>query len=75
MPEITLAARRTEPRVHCWARSINGDYVHSEHMAPDHLAKVFAAERERLAAAKPRRQRKPRAAIPDTNPAQLRLVG
>ncbi len=75
MPEIPPAARRTEPRVHCWARSINGDYVHSEHMAPDHLAKVFAAERERLAAAKPRRQRKPRAAIPDTNPAQLRLVG
>lgn len=75
MPEITLAARRTEPRVHCWARSTNGDYVRSEHMAPDHLAKVFAAERERLAAAKPRRQRKPRAAIPDINPAQLRLVG
>lgn len=75
MPEITPAARRTEPRVHCWARSINGDYIRSEHMAPNHLAKVFEAERERLAAAKPRRQRKPRAAIPDTNPAQLRLVG
>lgn len=75
MPEITLAARRTEPRVHCWARSINGDYIRSENMAPNHLAKVFEAERERLAASKPRRQRKPRAAIPDTNPAQLRLVG
>lgn len=74
MPETTLAARRTEPRVHCWARRINGDYVHSEHMAPDHLAKVFAAERERLAAAKPRRQRKPRTAAPITNPAQLQLV-
>ncbi|QPS78577.1 hypothetical protein I6G47_16205 [Delftia lacustris] len=74
MPEITLAARRTEPRVHCWARSINGDYVHSEHMAPDHLAKVFAAERERLAAAKPRRQRKARATAPINNPAQLQLV-
>ena len=60
--------------MHCWARSINGDYVHSEHMAPDHLAKVFAAERERLAAAKPRRQRKPRAAAPINHPAQLQLV-
>lgn len=75
MPEITPAARRTEPRVHCWARSINGDYIRSEHMAPNHLAKVFEAERVRLAAAKPRRQRKPRAVTPDTNPAQLRLVG
>lgn len=75
MPEITLAARRTEPRVHCWARRLDGDYVRSDRTPPDHLASVFAAERERLAAAKPRRQRKPRAAIPDTNPAQLRLVG
>ncbi|MDR0204699.1 MAG: hypothetical protein LBJ40_21365 [Delftia acidovorans] len=74
MPEITLAARRTEPRVHCWARSINGDYVRSDRTPPDHLANVFAAERERLAAAKPRRARKPRATPPETHPAQLQLV-
>ncbi|QPS83600.1 hypothetical protein I6G47_11275 [Delftia lacustris] len=75
MPEITIAARRTEPRVHCWARPINGDYVRSDRTPPDHLANVFAAERERLAAAKPRRQRKPRAVATEINPAQLRLVG
>ena len=75
MPEITLTARRTEPRVHCWARAINGDYVRSDRTPPDHLANVFAAERERLAAAKPRRQRKPRAVATEINPAQLRLVG
>lgn len=75
MPEITIVARRTEPRVHCWARAINGDYVRSDRTPPEHLANVFAAERARLAAAKPRRQRKPRAVTPDTNPAQLRLVG
>ncbi|ATH13806.1 hypothetical protein CHL79_15930 [Delftia acidovorans] len=74
MPEITIAARRTEPRVHCWARSINGDYVRSDRTPPDHLANVFAAERERLAAAKPRRARKPRATTPETHPAQLQLV-
>ncbi len=74
MPEITLAARRTKPRVHCWARSINGDYVRSDRTPPDHLANVFAAERERLAAAKPRRARKPRATTPETHPAQLQLV-
>lgn len=49
--------RRTEPRVHCWARRIDGDYVRSDRTPPDHLASVFAAERERLAAAKPRRRR------------------
>ena len=75
MPEITLTARRTEPRVHCWARAINGDYVRSDRTPPDHLANVFAAERARLAAAKPRRQRKPRAVAAEINPAQLRLVG
>ena len=68
-------ARRTDPTVHCWARPLHGGYVNAVGTTPAHLARVFAAERERLAAAKPRRQRKPRAAIPDTNPAQLRLVG
>lgn len=76
MPEITLAARRTDPRVHCWARPLHGGYVNAAGTTTERLAEVFAAERERLAAlAKPRRQRKPRAPIPENNPAQLRLVG
>ena len=47
-----MKASRTEPTVHCWQRRINGDYVTAAHTTHDHLAAVFAAERERLAAAK-----------------------
>ncbi len=55
-------ARRTEPRVPCYQRPLHGAYVPAVHTTPAHLAAVFAAERERLAAARPRRTRKPRTA-------------
>jgi hypothetical protein len=75
MPEITLAARRTEPRVHCWARPLHGGYVNAAGTTPARLAEVFAAERERLAAlAKPRRRRATRPAPLVTHPTQLSLV-
>lgn len=75
-----MPAKRTEPSVHCFKRPMpalpNTGYVGSGHPA-SHLAAVFAAERERQAAesAKAKRRRKPKAAIADTNPNQLRLVG
>ncbi len=67
---------RTEPRPHTYQRPV-GAYVGSGHDA-SHLAKVFAAERARLAAeAKPKRGR-PRKAQPtettEENTNQLRLV-
>lgn len=75
-----MPAKRTEPSVHCFKRPMpalpNTGYVGSGHPA-SHLAAVFAAARERQAAeaAKAKRRRKPKAAIADTNPNQLRLVG
>lgn len=71
-----MPARRTEPTVHCWQRRINGDYVTAAHTTHDHLAAVFAAERERLAAVKPKRRRRlPAADTTSETGAQLRLVG
>lgn len=68
-------ARRTEPRVHCWARPLHGGYVNAAGTTPARLAEVFAAERERLEAlAKPRRRRAARPAAPIHHPAQLSLV-
>ncbi|WP_199135252.1 hypothetical protein [Delftia sp. ASV31] len=68
-------ARRTDPTVHCWARPLHGGYVNAVGTTPEHLARVFAAERERLAAlAKPRRRRAARPAPPISHPAQLSLV-
>ncbi|OAD81831.1 hypothetical protein ATN89_22815 [Comamonas thiooxydans] len=71
-----MPVRRTEPTVHCWQRRINGDYVTAAHTTHDHLATVFAAERERLAAVKPKRRRRQPAVDTTTEVgAQLRLVG
>ncbi|MFG5777691.1 hypothetical protein ACFIQF_11515 [Comamonas sp. J-3] len=72
-----MPAKRTEPSTHAFQRAA-GVYVGSGHQA-SHLAAVFAAERERLAAeaAKNKRRRKPKAEVADTtndNPNQLRLV-
>lgn len=68
-----MNAKRTEPRVHCWQRPINGAYTRHEGTTPEHLRAVFEAERQRLAdAAKPRRRsRKP--ATQPVNPAQAQL--
>ncbi|QIL44620.1 hypothetical protein G7045_10290 [Acidovorax sp. HDW3] len=56
-----MNAKRTEPRVHCYARPLAGGYVSAARSTTEHLQAVFAAERERLAlAARPRRQRRPR---------------
>ena len=67
---------RTEPRTHTYQRPV-GAYVGSGHDA-SHLAKVFAAERARLAAeTKPKRGRPRNAQPTDTtqeNNKQLRLV-
>lgn len=72
-----MNAKRTEPRTHTYQRQV-GAYVGSGHDA-SHLAAVFAAERERLAAdaAKAKRRRKPKPETvvnPDESPNQLRLV-
>lgn len=68
-------ARRTEPRVHCWARPLHGGYVNAASTTPARLAEVFEAERERLATlAKPRRRRAARPAAPIQHAAQLSLV-
>lgn len=72
-----MNAKRTDPRTHTYQRK-HGIYVGTGHDA-SHLAAVFAAERERLAAdaAKAKRRRKPKAealANPDVSPNQLRLV-
>lgn len=70
-----MNAKRTEPRVHCYQRPLNGGYVSQAATTPEHLRAVFDAERQRLAdAAKPRRRRMP--TLPDTATpqAQLQLV-
>lgn len=72
-----MNAKRTDPRVHCYQRPRQGDYVPAAGTTPEHLRAVFAAEQQRLAeAAKPRRKRRQQAAAPATNPrqAQLQLV-
>lgn len=77
-----MNAKRTEPRVHCYARPLAGGYVPAAATTPARLAAVFAAERERLAQlAVPKRRRRRAvevpgltAAMPD-DAAQLRLVG
>ena len=76
-----MTIKRTDPTVHCYQRTAQPApktaYVASGHPA-SHLAAVFAAERERLAAeaAKNKRRRKPKALAEatDNNPNQLRLV-
>ncbi|ADU99001.1 hypothetical protein [Alicycliphilus denitrificans] len=71
-----MNATRTEPRQHCYQRPMDGGYVPAAATTTDHLRAVFAAERERLAAAaRPRRKRRQPAA-PEVNPqqAQLQLV-
>ena len=76
-----MPAKRTEPTVHCHSRPVaplpQTGYVPAGHDA-SHLAKVFAAERARLAAeAKPKRGRPRKAQPTDTteeNTNQLRLV-
>ena len=71
-----MNAKRTDPRVHCYQRPLHGGYVNAAGTTQDHLAAVFAAERERLAdAARPRRKRR-QPAVPAINPqqAQLQLV-
>lgn len=42
-----MNAKRTDPRVHCWARPMTGAYVPAASTTPAHLAAVFAAERAR----------------------------
>lgn len=72
---MTMKAKRTEPRVHCYRRAIAGDYVPAAGTTSAHLAAVFAAERARLAAeAKPKRGRKPRAPVAVPDQGELRLV-
>lgn len=71
-----MNAKRTEPRVHCYQRPLHGGYVPAAGTTQDHLAAVFAAERERLAsAARPRHKRRQPAA-PQVHPqqGQLQLV-
>lgn len=68
-----MNAKRTEPRVHCFKRQINGDYVPFSGTTTQHLRAVFEAERERIALeSKPRRKRRPRATPPQQG--QLQLV-
>lgn len=56
-----MNAKRTDPRVHCYARPLAGGYVTAASSTTEHLQAIFAAERERIALeAKPRRQRRPR---------------
>lgn len=68
-----MNAKRTEPRVHCWQRPMNGAYTRHEGTTPEHLRAVFEAERQRLAdAAKPRRKRR-QASAPAAYPEQTQL--
>ncbi len=70
-----MTAKRTEPRVHAFARPIDGAYVHSSKTTTDHLRAVFDAERARIAQqTAPRRRR--RKSVPPAldNAAQLQLV-
>ena len=71
-----MNAKRTEPRVHCYQRPLQGGYVPEAGTTPDHLRAVFDAERQRLAdAAKPRRKRRATASPAiDPKQAQLQLV-
>lgn len=70
-----MNATRTEPRVHCFKRQINGDYVHSSGSTTQHLRAVFEAERQRIALEKkPRRKRRLIAASPNPQQNQLQLV-
>lgn len=70
-----MNAKRTEPRVHAFRRSLTGDYVPASGTTGNHLAEVFAAERARIAAeAKPKRNRKPRTVEVPPEQGQLRLV-
>lgn len=72
-----MNAKRTEPRVHCFQRARQGDYVPAAGTTPDHLRAVYEAERRRIAdAEKPRRKRRQTAAAPAINPrqGQLQLV-
>ncbi len=71
-----MNAKRTEPRVHCYQRPLQGGYVPAAGTTPDHLRAVFDAERQRLAdAAKPRRKRRATASPAiDPKQAQLQLV-
>jgi hypothetical protein len=71
-----MNAKRTDPRVHCYQRPMDGAYVPAAANTTDHLRAVFAAERERLAVAtRPRRKRRQPVA-PEVNPkqGQLQLV-
>lgn len=69
-----MNAKRTEPRVHCYQRPLQGGYVPEAGTTPEHLRAVFDAERQRLAdAAKPHRRRRRQPAAPITNPAQAQL--
>ena len=66
-----MNAKRTDPRLHAYQRPMSGAYVPAASTTPAHLAAVFAAERERLAAAaKPRRKRR-QATDPQQAPLQL----
>lgn len=68
-----MSEKRTDPRVHCYQRPLNGGYVPQAGTTPEYLRAVFDAERKRLAdAAKPRRRRRQPAA-PINNPAQAQL--
>ncbi len=71
-----MNAKRTEPRVHCYQRPLQGGYVPAAGTTPEHLRAVFDTERQRLAdAAKPRRKRRaPAAPAVSPNQAQLQLV-
>ena len=71
-----MNAKRTEPRVHCYQRPLQGGYVPAAGTTPDHLRAVFDAERQRLAdAARPRRKRRATASPAiDPKQAQLQLV-
>ena len=71
-----MNAKRTEPRVHCYQRPLQGGYVPAAGTTPEHLRAVFDAERQRLAdAAKPRRKRRATASPAiDPKQAQLQLV-
>lgn len=76
-----MNTKRTEPRVHCYARPLTGGYVPAAATTPAHLAAVFAAERERLALlAAPKRRRRRAVEVPGLAQAkpddgvQLRLV-
>lgn len=70
-----MNATRTEPRVHCLKRPMQGAYVPAASTTPAHLAQVFEAERARLASiARPRRKRRAPAEPAQAAQASLLLV-